>query len=46
MFRESYQYQYPGSQNPHGFDIWTLGSDGAAGGEGADQDVGNWTAEG
>ena len=39
---EPYQYEYPGSQNAHSFDLWTLGSDGAPGGEGANQDVGNW----
>ena len=37
-----YQYLSPGQQNPQSFDIWTLGADGAPGGEGADQDVGNW----
>ena len=37
-----YQYLSPGQQNPQSFDIWTLGADGTTGGEGADQDVGNW----
>jgi general secretion pathway protein G len=37
-----YQYLSPGQQNPQSFDIWTLGADGTPGGEGADQDVGNW----
>ena len=35
-----YQYRYPGE---HGdYDVWTLGSDGAVGGQDADSDVGNW----
>jgi general secretion pathway protein G len=37
-----YQYAWPGQRNPHGFDLWTLGADNAPGGEGSDQDVGNW----
>jgi general secretion pathway protein G len=41
-----YQYLSPGQHNPHAFDIWTLGSDGQPGGEGADQDVGNWVEDG
>jgi len=36
----AYQYRYPGE---HGdYDVWTLGSDGAVGGQDADSDVGNW----
>jgi len=35
-----YQYRYPGE---HGdYDVWSLGSDGAVGGQDADSDVGNW----
>jgi general secretion pathway protein G len=35
-----YHYAAPGQ---HGkFDVWTLGSDGAEGGEGEDQDVASW----
>jgi general secretion pathway protein G len=41
-----YQYVSPGQHNPHAFDLWTYGSDGQAGGEGADLDVGNWVADG
>ena len=37
-----YQYQYPGSRNPNGYDLWSFGADGVAGGEGADKDIGNW----
>jgi general secretion pathway protein G len=42
---EAYQYVAPGSHNPHAFDLWTLGADGKAGGEGVDSDVGNWVDE-
>lgn len=35
-----YQYRYPGE---HGdYDVWSLGSDGVAGGQDAESDVGNW----
>lgn len=37
-----YQYQQPGTQNPKGYDLWSLGADGAPGGEGNNQDIGNW----
>ena len=36
-----YQYASPGERNPHGFDIWSYGEDGQAGGE----DIGNWDSE-
>lgn len=36
-----FYYVYPGE---HGvFDIYSLGADGVAGGEGTDADIGNWT---
>ncbi|MBL8226175.1 MAG: type II secretion system major pseudopilin GspG [Chromatiales bacterium] len=38
-----YVYENPGKQGE--FDIYTLGRDGAPGGEGPDADVGNWTLE-
>ncbi len=41
-----YQYASPGSHNSHAFDIWTLGSDGQVGGEGVDEDIGNWRGDG
>lgn len=35
-----YQYRYPGE---HGaFDVYSLGADGEAGGDGENRDVGNW----
>ena len=33
-----YQYRYPGTHNPSGYDIWSFGPDGV---ESAD-DIGNW----
>jgi general secretion pathway protein G len=42
---QPYQYLSPGQQNPQSFDIWTLGADGAPGGDGGDRDVGNWSSE-
>jgi len=41
-WKKEYQYQYPGTRNPNGYDLWSFGSDGAAGGEGAAKDIGNW----
>lgn len=38
----SYLYLSPGEQGD--FDIFSLGADGAEGGEGVDADVGNWNA--
>lgn len=40
-----FQYEQPGSHNPHSFDLWSYGADNAPGGEGADADIGNWTEE-
>ncbi len=34
-----YQYASPGKQNPESYDVWSLGPDGADGG---DDDIGNW----
>jgi general secretion pathway protein G len=34
-----YQYKYPGSHNPTGYDLFSMGRDGIAG---TDDDVGNW----
>ena len=38
-----YLYQYPGSNGE--FDVYTLGSDGAVGGEGEAADIGNWNLD-
>ena len=40
---EPYQYVQPGVQNPRTFDLWSLGSDNAPGGDDTDADIGNWT---
>jgi general secretion pathway protein G len=40
---EPYQYESPGQHNQHAFDLWSLGADGAPGGEGIDADIGNWS---
>jgi general secretion pathway protein G len=37
-----YLYEFPGSNNPEGFDLWSLGADGQPGGSETDADVGNW----
>jgi general secretion pathway protein G len=39
-WNRDYRYESPGAHGP--FDLYTLGADGTAGGEGADADVGNW----
>ncbi len=41
-WKNEYQYQFPGTRNTTGFDVWSLGSDGQAGGEGSAADIGNW----
>jgi general secretion pathway protein G len=40
-----YQYESPGQHNKRGYDIWSFGPDGTAGGEGNDADIGNWYDE-
>lgn len=40
-----YQYEAPGQNNEHAFDLWSLGSDGNPGGEDVDADIGNWTED-
>ena len=41
----AYQYEYPGQNNSHTFDLWSYGADGKPGGEGVNGDVGNWYDE-
>lgn len=41
-WQNEYQYLQPGQKNPNRFDLWSYGSDGAAGGEGTAKDIGNW----
>jgi general secretion pathway protein G len=42
---EEYQYEYPGSENEHSFDLWTHGADGQPGGDAENADVGNWATD-
>jgi len=42
---EPYFYEMPGNSNPHSFDLWSFGADGAPGGEGVDADIGNWAED-
>jgi general secretion pathway protein G len=37
-----YQYVSPGSHNPDGYDVWSLGPDGV---NGTEDDIGNWNLE-
>ena len=45
-WKNDYVYLYPGMKNPDSFDLFSYGSDGQAGGEGNDADIGNWEDEG
>lgn len=40
-WKNPYQYRYPG-ENSDSPEIWSLGADGAEGGEGANADIFNW----
>ena len=37
-----YEYEQPGQNNSHAFDLWSYGADGEPGGEDVDADIGNW----
>jgi general secretion pathway protein G len=37
-----YEYRSPGTANPQSYDLYTLGRDGKAGGEGEDADITSW----
>ncbi len=37
-----YEYEQPGQNNSHSFDLWSFGADGKSGGDGVDADIGNW----
>ena len=41
-----YEYEQPGQNNPHSFDLWSYGADGKPGGDGVDADIGNWADDG
>ena len=38
-WKNAYQYRFPGTKNPNGYDLWSYGPDGV---ESAD-DIGNWS---
>jgi general secretion pathway protein G len=40
-----YEYQFPGDQNSHSFDLSSFGADGLEGGEGNAADIVNWDTE-
>ncbi len=44
-WNEPFQYESPGQHNRYSFDLWSLGADTKAGGEGVDADIGNWEEE-
>jgi len=37
-WNREYQYRFPGTKNPQGFDLWSLGPDGVE----SEDDIGNW----
>ena len=37
-----YQYEYPGTNNPESYDLWSWGADGQRGGQGEDAEIANW----
>ena len=39
-----YRYLSPGTSDPQGYDLWSLGRDGKEGGTGEDQDLTSWGA--
>ncbi|HPS93338.1 MAG TPA: type II secretion system major pseudopilin GspG [Deltaproteobacteria bacterium] len=45
-WKNEFVYLSPGMRNPDGFDLFSYGADGKAGGEGNDADIGNWDTEG
>lgn len=40
-WKTPYQYKCPGTHNPDGYDVWSLGPDRVE----SDDDIGNWTKE-
>lgn len=38
---QPFQYRIPGTNNPHSFDLWSVGPDGVEGGD----DIANWTID-
>ena len=44
-WENDFNYQSPGQHNPHTFDVWSNGSDGAPGGNGLAAEIGNWSSD-
>ena len=44
-WENAFQYQSPGQHNPHTFDVWSQGADGAPGGTGLGAEIGNWSSD-
>jgi general secretion pathway protein G len=40
-WKNSYQYSYPGNNNPKSYDLWSMGPDKE---DGTEDDIGNWKA--
>ncbi len=45
-WKNDYVYMFPGVRNPSGFDLFSYGPSGQAGGEGENAPIGNWESEG
>jgi general secretion pathway protein G len=41
-WRRRFGYEHPGTRRAESYDLWSLGKDGSAGGEGPDADITNW----
>ena len=41
-WKRRFGYEQPGARARADYDLWSLGSDGSAGGEGPDADITNW----
>lgn len=44
-WENNYQYRNPGSRNSDSIDVFSFGADGQEGGDGINQDIGNWNLE-
>ncbi len=44
-WQNDFQYQFPGTNNPESFDLWSLGADGTPGGSDNNADIGNWDGD-
>jgi len=44
-WNNEYQYKYPGDVNKDSYDLFSYGPDGKEGGEGDNEDIGNWAKD-